>query len=141
MLILSLLYCTALPPYYCAIRYAVVRRCCRALGMREVEEDKKWSLFWADGAVHHGRVATLKSWQIINHFPDMAEICRKDLLARNVSRMQEQFPTDFAFLPQTWEMYAERHARYPFCSLFVSFIFGVIVFLLLLLLLYIYFRC
>ena len=49
-----------------------------------------------------GRVAELKPWQIINHFPDMAEICRKDLLARNVARMQEQFPGDFAFLPRTW---------------------------------------
>ncbi|XP_067570417.1 tubulin polyglutamylase TTLL6 isoform X1 [Pseudorca crassidens] len=40
--------------------------------------------------------------QKINHFPGMTEICRKDLLARNMSRMLKIFPKDFHFFPRTW---------------------------------------
>uniref|UniRef100_A0A8C5K8C9 Tubulin tyrosine ligase-like family, member 6 n=1 Tax=Jaculus jaculus TaxID=51337 RepID=A0A8C5K8C9_JACJA len=44
----------------------------------------------------------MKSYQKINHFPGMSEICRKDLLARNMSRMLKIFPKDFHFFPRTW---------------------------------------
>ncbi|XP_045038480.2 tubulin polyglutamylase TTLL6 isoform X1 [Desmodus rotundus] len=44
----------------------------------------------------------MKSYQKINHFPGMSEICRKDLLARNMSRMLKLFPKDFYFFPRTW---------------------------------------
>nr|XP_020136701.1 tubulin polyglutamylase TTLL6 isoform X2 [Microcebus murinus] len=44
----------------------------------------------------------MKSYQKINHFPGMSEICRKDLLARNMSRMFKMFPKDFHFFPRTW---------------------------------------
>ncbi|XP_059938167.1 tubulin polyglutamylase TTLL6 [Mesoplodon densirostris] len=44
----------------------------------------------------------IKSYQKINHFPGMTEICRKDLLARNMSRMLKIFPKDFHFFPRTW---------------------------------------
>lgn len=45
--------------------------------------------------------------QKINHFPGMSEICRKDLLARNMSRMLKLFPKDFYFFPRTWCLPAE----------------------------------
>lgn len=45
--------------------------------------------------------------QKINHFPGMSEICRKDLLARNMSRMLKMFPKDFLFFPRTWCLPAE----------------------------------
>ncbi|XP_077020778.1 tubulin polyglutamylase TTLL6 isoform X5 [Tamandua tetradactyla] len=38
----------------------------------------------------------------INHFPGMSEICRKDLLARNMNRLLKMFPKDFHFFPRTW---------------------------------------
>ncbi|XP_072502248.1 tubulin polyglutamylase TTLL6 isoform X2 [Notamacropus eugenii] len=44
----------------------------------------------------------MKSYQKINHFPGMSEICRKDLLARNMSRMIKLFPKEFHFFPKTW---------------------------------------
>ncbi|XP_069884382.1 tubulin polyglutamylase TTLL6 isoform X3 [Dipodomys merriami] len=44
----------------------------------------------------------MKSYQKINHFPGMTEICRKDLLARNMSRMLKMFPKEFHFFPRTW---------------------------------------
>ena len=45
--------------------------------------------------------------QKINHFPGMGEICRKDLLGRNLSRMKKLFPKEYNIFPQTWVMPAE----------------------------------
>ena len=45
--------------------------------------------------------------QKINHFPGMSEICRKDLLARNMNRLWKQFPKDYAVFPKTWCLPAE----------------------------------
>ena len=47
------------------------------------------------------------SIQKINHFPGMSEICRKDLLARNMNRLWKQFPKDYAVFPKTWCLPAE----------------------------------
>ncbi|XP_066485363.1 tubulin polyglutamylase TTLL6 [Tiliqua scincoides] len=44
----------------------------------------------------------MKSYQKINHFPGMSEICRKDLLARNMGRMLKLFPKEFNFFPRAW---------------------------------------
>lgn len=47
------------------------------------------------------------SLQKINHFPGMSEICRKDLLARNMNRMLKLFPKDYNIFPRTWCLPAE----------------------------------
>ncbi|XP_059179348.1 tubulin polyglutamylase ttll6-like isoform X2 [Physella acuta] len=44
----------------------------------------------------------MKKYQKINHFPGMSEICRKDLLARNLNRMQKLFPKEYNVFPKTW---------------------------------------
>ncbi|XP_034049570.1 tubulin polyglutamylase ttll6 isoform X2 [Thalassophryne amazonica] len=44
----------------------------------------------------------MKSYQKINHFPGMTEICRKDSLARNMKRMLKLFPKDYNIFPKTW---------------------------------------
>ena len=46
-------------------------------------------------------------FQKINHFPGMAEICRKDLLARNMNRMVKLFPKDYSIFPKSWCLPAE----------------------------------
>lgn len=46
-------------------------------------------------------------FQKVNHFPGMSEICRKDLLARNLNRMLKMFPKDYNFFPKTWCIPAE----------------------------------
>ncbi|KAK9530018.1 hypothetical protein VZT92_011556 [Zoarces viviparus] len=43
-----------------------------------------------------------RRFQKINHFPGMSEICRKDLLARNMNRMLKLFPRDYNIFPRTW---------------------------------------
>ncbi|KAM4661243.1 tubulin polyglutamylase TTLL13-like [Amazona ochrocephala] len=44
----------------------------------------------------------MKRFQKINHFPGMIEICRKDLLARNLNRMLKLFPKEYKIFPRTW---------------------------------------
>ncbi|XP_067286228.1 tubulin polyglutamylase ttll6 isoform X2 [Pseudorasbora parva] len=44
----------------------------------------------------------MKRYQKINHFPGMNEICRKDLLARNMNRMLKLFPKEYNIFPRTW---------------------------------------
>ncbi|XP_026711572.1 tubulin polyglutamylase TTLL6 isoform X3 [Athene cunicularia] len=44
----------------------------------------------------------MKRFQKINHFPGMIEICRKDLLARNLNRMLRLFPKEYNIFPRTW---------------------------------------
>ncbi|XP_036124965.1 tubulin polyglutamylase TTLL6 [Molossus molossus] len=79
-----------------------VRRAARQFGLREGGENDDWTLYWTDYSVSLERVMEMKSYQKINHFPGMSEICRKDLLARNMSRMLKLFPKDFHFFPRTW---------------------------------------
>ena len=43
-------------------------------------------LMWNDAFVSTDRISELKPYQRINHYPGMGEICRKDCLARNMSK-------------------------------------------------------
>lgn len=52
-------------------------------------------------------VPILLLFQKINHFPGMIEICRKDLLARNLGRMLRLFPKEYSIFPRTWCLPAE----------------------------------
>nr|XP_019596235.1 PREDICTED: tubulin polyglutamylase TTLL6 isoform X3 [Rhinolophus sinicus] len=79
-----------------------VRRAAQQYGLREGGENDDWTLYWTDYSVSLERVMEMKSYQKINHFPGMSEICRKDLLARNMNRMSKMFPKDFHFFPRTW---------------------------------------
>ena len=47
------------------------------------------------------------SFQKINHFPGMIEICRKDLLARNMNRLLKLYPKEYQVFPKTWVLPAE----------------------------------
>ncbi|KAM9837877.1 tubulin polyglutamylase ttll6 [Aulostomus maculatus] len=83
-------------------KYESVRRAARRFGLREVTEGEDWTLLWTDCSVSLDRVKDMKPYQKINHFPGMIEICRKDLLARNMNRMRKLFPKDYNIFPQTW---------------------------------------
>uniref|UniRef100_A0A146VII8 Tubulin polyglutamylase ttll6 n=1 Tax=Fundulus heteroclitus TaxID=8078 RepID=A0A146VII8_FUNHE len=83
-------------------KYESVRRAARRYGLREATDDEDWTLFWTDCSVSMDRVRDMKRYQKINHFPGMSEICRKDLLARNMNRMLKLFPKDYNIFPRTW---------------------------------------
>ncbi|GFO20153.1 tubulin polyglutamylase ttll13, partial [Plakobranchus ocellatus] len=78
------------------------RRTSRKFGFKEVSDDEDWTLYWTDFSVALERVMDMKKYQKINHFPGMNEICRKDLLARNLNRMQKMFPKEYNVFPKTW---------------------------------------
>ncbi|XP_055032964.2 tubulin polyglutamylase ttll6 isoform X1 [Misgurnus anguillicaudatus] len=83
-------------------KYESVRRASRRYGLREAAEGEDWTLFWTDCSVSLDRVMDMKRYQKINHFPGMSEICRKDLLARNMNRMLKLFPKEYNIFPRTW---------------------------------------
>lgn len=71
------------------------------------DEDETANLIWNDSAVQHDKIAELRNYQRINHFPGMGEICRKDCLARNMSKMIKCQPQEYSFIPKTWIFPAE----------------------------------
>ncbi|XP_037367277.1 tubulin polyglutamylase TTLL13 [Talpa occidentalis] len=83
-------------------KYESVRRAAQICGLKEVGEDEEWTVYWTDCSVSLERVMDMKRFQKINHFPGMAEICRKDLLARNLNRMQKLYPAEYNIFPRTW---------------------------------------
>ncbi|XP_067287815.1 tubulin polyglutamylase TTLL7 isoform X2 [Pseudorasbora parva] len=71
------------------------------------DEDEMANLIWNDSAVQHEKIAELRNYQRINHFPGMGEICRKDCLARNMAKMIKSQPQEYSFIPKTWIFPAE----------------------------------
>lgn len=91
-----------------ATKYDVVRKVCLQCGMHIARDDDINSfLIWSDSSVPVKKIMELKSFQKINHFPSMGEICRKDNLARNMAKMQRAHPEEYSFIPQTWFLPAE----------------------------------
>ncbi|XP_075413601.1 tubulin polyglutamylase TTLL13 [Tenrec ecaudatus] len=83
-------------------KYESVRRAAQICGLKEVGDEEEWAVYWTDCSVSLERVMDMKRFQKINHFPGMTEICRKDLLARNLNRMQKLYPTEYNIFPRTW---------------------------------------
>ncbi|KAJ8384209.1 hypothetical protein AAFF_G00207570 [Aldrovandia affinis] len=84
------------------VYWVPVRRAARKYGLKEAVEGEEWTLYWTDCSVSLDRVMDMKRYQKINHFPGMSEICRKDLLARNMNRMLKLFPKEYNIFPRTW---------------------------------------
>nr|XP_006821586.1 PREDICTED: tubulin polyglutamylase TTLL13-like [Saccoglossus kowalevskii] len=96
-------------------KYESIRRVAKRMGFREVGEDEDWSLYWTDYSVALERVMEMKRFQKINHFPGMSEICRKDLLARNMNRLLKLFPKEFNVFPRSWCLPADYGDFQAFC--------------------------
>ncbi|XP_052528604.1 tubulin polyglutamylase TTLL13-like isoform X2 [Tympanuchus pallidicinctus] len=88
-------------------KYESVRRAALCCGLREAGENEEWTVYWTDCSVSLERVMEMKRFQKINHFPGMIEICRKDLLARNLNRMLKLFPKEYNIFPRTWSLPAD----------------------------------
>lgn len=67
-----------------------------------VGENDLWNISWSDSANDVNNCHKMKRFQRINHFPSMLELSRKDLMSRNLSRMQHHFPAEYDFYPKTW---------------------------------------
>ncbi|KAK6470150.1 tubulin polyglutamylase ttll6-like [Huso huso] len=85
-----------------SISQTAMRRAARRYGLREAGDSDEWTVYWTDCSVSLDRVMEMKRYQKINHFPGMSEICRKDLLARNMNRMRKLFPKEYNIFPRTW---------------------------------------
>uniref|UniRef100_A0A182KD59 ATP-grasp domain-containing protein n=1 Tax=Anopheles christyi TaxID=43041 RepID=A0A182KD59_9DIPT len=83
-------------------RYDIITRVCKRLGYRLVGESDLWNVCWTDSFVGVDFCRDMRRFQKVNHFPGMFEICRKDLLARNLNRMLKLFPLDYQIFPKTW---------------------------------------
>ncbi|KAK2903678.1 hypothetical protein Q8A67_008391 [Cirrhinus molitorella] len=58
-----------------------------------------WMLFWTECSVS---LSHMRHYQKIYHFPGMNEICRKDLLTRNMNHMLKLFPKEYNIFPRSW---------------------------------------
>ncbi|XP_016987422.1 tubulin polyglutamylase TTLL13-like [Drosophila rhopaloa] len=88
-------------------RYAMIGKISKTLGYKLVKESKLWNILWSDSFPGVELFKNMKRFQQINHFPGMIEICRKDLLSRNLNRMQKLFPQDYKIFPKTWMLPAD----------------------------------
>jgi len=88
-------------------RFQLVAKVTRNMGFQHVPEHRLWNIQWSDSTPHHDLLRNMKRFQQINHFPGMVEICRKDLLSRNLNRMLKMFPGDYRIFPKTWLMPTE----------------------------------
>lgn len=79
------------------------------------EEDENWNFYWASvnsiKNIFNGRSGfKLQDNQIVNHFPNWYELCRKDHLAKNIKKykkslLKEGKNTDYLdFLPLTYQL-------------------------------------
>ena len=85
--------------------YSVVKERVKQLGWKTVEDEKldsKANLFWVDCSKLHDRLKILQPWQVMNHFPGMPNIARKNSMGQNLNRMLKMFPKEYAFYPRTW---------------------------------------
>ncbi|KAM9311906.1 tubulin polyglutamylase TTLL13 [Gastrophryne carolinensis] len=96
-------------------KYESVRRAARLSGLKEVGDEEEWTVYWTDCSVSLERVMEMKRFQKINHFPGMNEICRKDLLARNMNRLLKLFPKDYNIFPRTWCLPADYGDLQAYC--------------------------
>ncbi|CAO2600403.1 Tubulin polyglutamylase TTLL7 [Lemmus lemmus] len=84
-------------------KFEIVRLVIDELGfIKTPDEDETSNLIWCDAAVQQEKITELQNYQRINHFPGMGEICRKDFLARNMTKMIKSRPLDYTFVPRTW---------------------------------------
>jgi tubulin polyglutamylase TTLL6/13 len=90
-------------------KYAVIPYAARKLmgWTTSRQDDDCWDVWWTDGAVSSEKLAKMKPYQKINHFPGMFALARKNHLAKYLGKMRKQFPKDYNFFPKTWMLPGE----------------------------------
>jgi tubulin polyglutamylase TTLL5 len=59
-------------------------------------------IFWSSAVIKQGIYLNLKPYQKVNHFPRSVEITRKDLLYKNLAKMQAVYKNSFNFFPMSY---------------------------------------
>ena len=92
-------------------QYPIVAQAARAQGWRIAKRGDAWDIAISDNnqavklltkMTSHPR--TLNPVQRINHFPNMKQLYRKDLLARNLNALQDALPSLPSIGPRTWNI-------------------------------------
>lgn len=94
-------------------KYGIVSVVAEELAMVPVDQEsdsRDCHVHWIDAAVPLDKFLEMKSYQRINHFPGMGEICRKDSLARNAQRMLRVTGAEYSFVPVTWVLPAGHNS-------------------------------
>ena len=76
-------------------KYEVITDRVESMGWKNIEDEKKedkCNIFWVDVALIHERFRTVQPWQIVNHFPGMPNIARKNRMGQNLNKFQKFFP-------------------------------------------------
>ena len=91
-------------------RYEVILNNVKGLGWRLIEDERnetKSNVYWIDVAAIHERFRSIQPWQMINHFPGMPNIARKNRMGQNLNRMLKMFPREYSYYPRTWVLPGE----------------------------------
>ena len=91
-------------------KYDVITNNAKARGWKLIDDEKKESqvnVYWIDVATIGERFKTIHPWQMINHFPGMPNVARKNRMGQNLNKMLKLFPTEYAFYPRTWVLPGE----------------------------------
>jgi tubulin polyglutamylase TTLL6/13 len=93
-------------------KYEVIFDNVRKLEWKLVQDDGQTSesranVFWIDVSTIHDRLRTIAAWQVINHFPGMPNIARKNRMGQNLNKMLKIFPKEYSFYPRTWVLPGE----------------------------------
>ena len=79
-----------------------------------------FDIAWFDNPIPPEALAKIKPYQRISQYPGIAVISNKSKLARNLMKMQKQFPEEYDFFPKTFvlpveynefKVQFEKHAR------------------------------
>ena len=82
--------------------YPIVKRCFKENGCKLTKDADNWDMFWSDNEEVLKRNCRLNEFQVVNHFPGMAAICRKDFLGNNLELMRRELGSLYSFSPRTW---------------------------------------
>jgi tubulin polyglutamylase TTLL6/13 len=86
-------------------KYVVIIDRVNELGWKTTDDEKlmgKTNVWWIDVATIQERMRQVQPWQIINHFPGMPNIARKNRMGQNLNKMLKLFPKEYSFYPRTW---------------------------------------
>ena len=79
----------------------------RAINGYQMGAPPDFDVAWFDNPIPCETLAKIKPYQRISQFPGIAVVSNKSKLARNLMKMQKQFPEEYAFFPKTFVLPVE----------------------------------